>query len=76
MMNRSMNEHKGTAETETGRQDARLDACRKARLKVELREGRLHMPAGFRKLANALGVTTQEFALDVERALLREKPRL
>lgn len=57
-------------QTEVGRQDARLDACRKARLRVALREGRLHMPAGSRKLAAALGITTQELALDVERALL------
>ena len=42
---------------DTDRQDARLDACRKARLRVVRREGRLHMPAGSRKVATALGLT-------------------
>ena len=39
------------------RQVAGLDACRKARLQVALRERRLHMPAGSRKVATALGLT-------------------
>lgn len=60
-------------QTDIDRQDARLDACRKARLKVALREGRLHMPAGSRKVATALGITTKELAIDVERALRREE---
>ena len=57
---------------DTDRQDARLDACRKARLRVALRDGRLHMPAGSRKVATALGITTKELAADVDRALRRE----
>jgi hypothetical protein len=57
------------------RQDARLDACRKARLRPALKDGRLFLK-GARKLANALGITAQELAYDVERALLREDAAL
>jgi ribosomal protein L19E len=63
-------------QTDIDRQDTRLDACRRARLRVALREGRLHMPAGSRKVATALGITTKELALDVERALRREETAL
>ena len=45
---------------DTDRQDARLDACRKVRLRVVLREVRLHMPTGSRKVATDLGITTKE----------------
>ena len=70
-------ESMGTIEqTDTDRQDARLDACRKARLRVALRDGRLHMPAGSRKVTTALRITTKELAIDVERALRREEVAL
>ena len=58
------------------RQDARLDACRKARLRVQIRNGLLHMPAGSGAVAKSLGISLQALTQDVERALLREDARL
>ena len=62
--------------TDEARQDARLDACRKARLRVLMRGGRLHMPRGSGSVAASLGITLQALTHDVERALLREDARL
>jgi|SRR5678815_4449393 hypothetical protein len=62
--------------TDEARQDARLDACRKARLRVLMRGDRLHMPPGSGSVAASLGITLQVLAHDVERALLREDARL
>jgi hypothetical protein len=64
-----------TAQSDLERQDARLDACRKARLRVQLRQGNLHMPPGSGRVARSLGITLQALAQDVERALLREDAR-
>ena len=64
------------AQTDEGRQDSRLDACRKARLRVQMRNGRLRMPSGSGSVAASLGITLQTLTHDVERALLREDARL
>ena len=58
------------------RQDARLDACRKARLRVQIRKGNLHMPPGSGTVAKSLGITLQVLTQDVERALLREDAQM
>ena len=65
-----------SAKSDEARQDARLDACRKARLRVQMRNGRLHMPRGSGSVAASLGITLQTLTHDVERALLREDARL
>jgi hypothetical protein len=64
--------HEQIEQSALERQDARLDACRKARLRVQIRKGVLHMPPGSGTVAKSLGITLQ----DVERALLREDARL
>jgi hypothetical protein len=73
---RLMDGNAAGAKTDEARQDPRLDACRKARLRVRLRGGRLRMPPGSGRLASSLGITLQTLAQDVERALMREDARL